>query len=429
MDEKRVFRNFKYRECDDFAAFLSKMSSEGWHFKEWNFGLIFEKGEPEEVNYSVEIFVKGSELDLKATKDTEEFAEYCKEAGWEFIDSSRKFVVFKKVKEDADEIMTQKERFEYITKAEIKASGTAFISSFLLACWYLTQFIFEGFYYSIFSCGAFIANAVFCISAIYSLICLLNNVRWYKNNKKKLLRGEEIVFGSGEDKQRKKVIRERGVVILILTVLIMTMAFASNMGMAMIVAAFSGLFFICICIIESLRPNKVTYVGSVLAVSIMVPVLFGVFILMNPVGDNIYADKTKAPLLQEDYREVDAPFMQVQIDESENIFGSIRSYYVTYYEYNENPDNEIWDDINYTVIESKQDWIIDYSWKLLTKEMINPKDIAQEWDAVAGYKEYDWNHTFYLKYENEIFMLEYEPDLTQEQITIIRDKLNLGQVM
>ena len=45
--EKRVFRNFRYSECDDFAAYLSKMASNGWHFKGWRFGLIFEKCEPE----------------------------------------------------------------------------------------------------------------------------------------------------------------------------------------------------------------------------------------------------------------------------------------------------------------------------------------------------------------------------------------------
>ena len=83
--KKRIFRNFRYSECDDFAAFLSKMAGEGWHFKGWELGLIFEKREPQNVEYSVQIFVKGSDMDLKATKDTEEYAEYCKEAGWEYI--------------------------------------------------------------------------------------------------------------------------------------------------------------------------------------------------------------------------------------------------------------------------------------------------------------------------------------------------------
>ena len=94
--KRRVFRQFRYTECDDMAAFLTKMAKEGWHFKEWKLGYVFEKGEPEVAEYAVEIFINGSSWDLKPDKNAEEFAEYCKEAGWEFIDYSKKFLIFKK---------------------------------------------------------------------------------------------------------------------------------------------------------------------------------------------------------------------------------------------------------------------------------------------------------------------------------------------
>ena len=56
--KKRVLQRFEYRECDEFAAYLHEQSLAGWHFKGWHLGLIFEKGEPEDIYYQVEVFPK-----------------------------------------------------------------------------------------------------------------------------------------------------------------------------------------------------------------------------------------------------------------------------------------------------------------------------------------------------------------------------------
>ncbi|MBM6854546.1 DUF2812 domain-containing protein [Mediterraneibacter glycyrrhizinilyticus] len=79
---RRVFKDFGYLECDAFAEYLHGMSMKGWHFREWRLGLVFEKGEPEDVCYCVEVFPKGSEMDTKPEEPAEEYAEYCQAAGW-----------------------------------------------------------------------------------------------------------------------------------------------------------------------------------------------------------------------------------------------------------------------------------------------------------------------------------------------------------
>lgn len=427
--EKRVFRSFRYSECDDFAAFLSKMASEGWHFKGWRFGLIFEKGEPEEVVYSVQIFVKGSDMDLKATADTEEYAEYCKEAGWEYIDASRKFVVFKKISEDAVDIVTPEERFKEIVNVEIKNTIISLIGSIILLGIYIKNYLCEGFYYTIFYYSMFVIIFIFFIGVVANLCQLIKNVRWYMVSKKKLSYGEKIVFGIGEREQRKKDLKGKIFTIGIEVFLICVFALESNLSTVMVVVLFGGLFLFCTCFVEYLRPNKVAGGISYLGICVMVPILLYMFISVNPITDDIYTDKTKAPLLQEDYREVDAPFMQVEINESETIFGSIETYHITYYKHSENPDDEIWDDIDYTIIESEYDWIIDHSWNVLTTDLVNPKNIAKEWGAVDGIREYEYFKSYYLKYDHQIFMFKFAPGFTQEQIDIIREKLNLGQVI
>ena len=63
--KKTTFKVFDYMHCDDFAKYLERMAAKGWHFKEWGAGLKFEKGEPTQVTYAVEVFNKASENDLR----------------------------------------------------------------------------------------------------------------------------------------------------------------------------------------------------------------------------------------------------------------------------------------------------------------------------------------------------------------------------
>ena len=84
-EKKRIPNFFSYRDCDDFANYLNRQAKKGWHFREFRLGLVFEKGEPRDTFYRVEVFPKGSEDDRKGNRDTEEYADYCREAGCKFV--------------------------------------------------------------------------------------------------------------------------------------------------------------------------------------------------------------------------------------------------------------------------------------------------------------------------------------------------------
>ena len=120
-NRKTVYLDFEYTQCDDFAAYLSEMAAKGWHFKEWRAGLVFEKGQPETVQYAAEVFIDGSDYDTRPNVHTEEFAAYCEAAGWQLLDARRKFVILKKCREDAVDIMTPRERLENIAREEKKS--------------------------------------------------------------------------------------------------------------------------------------------------------------------------------------------------------------------------------------------------------------------------------------------------------------------
>ncbi len=92
----------------------------GTPFSGWRLGMIFEKGEPENTEYAVEVFPKGSEDDRRPEADAEEYGEYCEAAGWKLVDSRKKFCVFRKIREDAVPIVTEEERIENVCKAEFR---------------------------------------------------------------------------------------------------------------------------------------------------------------------------------------------------------------------------------------------------------------------------------------------------------------------
>ena len=74
---KTVRHRFNYRQCDTFAAYLNHMARQGWHFKEFRSTLVFEKGEPEDAVYAVEIFTDGTAHDMQPSYKAMNFAEYC----------------------------------------------------------------------------------------------------------------------------------------------------------------------------------------------------------------------------------------------------------------------------------------------------------------------------------------------------------------
>lgn len=122
-DKKVVYKAFDYTSCDDFARYLEAMARKGWHFSQWTTGLVFERGEPQDVTYAVEVFIDGSEQDIRPGIHTLNFADYCEAAGWKLMDAKRKFVIFRKISDNAEPILTPRERVNNAARASASRSG------------------------------------------------------------------------------------------------------------------------------------------------------------------------------------------------------------------------------------------------------------------------------------------------------------------
>ena len=126
-NEKKKAFDFYYTELAAFAEYLEQQESKGYRLKRFeNNMLIFEKCEPRNIRYSVEIF-KGSSY--------REFIESCSLEGWEHVTTyNGELYIFRTQKSDAIEIMTdEKEKFKTTAKRMVFQPG-------------LWSFIFSAFY-------------------------------------------------------------------------------------------------------------------------------------------------------------------------------------------------------------------------------------------------------------------------------------------
>ena len=69
--------------------------------------MVFDKEEPQKLEYAVEVFSEGNENDTKPEPETEEFAGTV-EAGWELVSSRKKLCIFRKLSQDAAPIINRR---------------------------------------------------------------------------------------------------------------------------------------------------------------------------------------------------------------------------------------------------------------------------------------------------------------------------------
>lgn len=189
------FVSFRYIERGAFAEYLHRMSLKGWHFAGWKLGMVFGRGEPEDIVYDVEIFSEAREKDLRPVEETEEYAEYCRAAGWEFIDANRKFCVFRKVSEDAVPIVTEEEQVEEIWKAEGKRLIFPTIIFGLFALDSSVNAVKTGLENWIFSDLSLFILMILPAYFLENILQWVFTLKWYLTGKKRISSGKPVRYG------------------------------------------------------------------------------------------------------------------------------------------------------------------------------------------------------------------------------------------
>lgn len=415
---KRVRKQFDYMHCDDFAAYLSEMAAKGWHFKIWEDTLVFEKGEPTDVTYAVEVFTKAKEGDFGPEDDTFEFSEYCESAGWKFIDSQRKFCVLKKVKENAAPLFTPEERVRNAYKASASGGAVwAFVIYSLLAlvqCFFMIP-AWQSFLFPF---------DMFFIWGLWQVI--LGAELWkfgYAAVKKSqyikgIRQGEEPYIGN--QKRWIGYIRVKWITVVILVAAFLgSLILANKMGYALFYAlVIGGALFLATKIVRA-HPDRTQ--GKI-HWGIFFVLLVAVLVLGSKAlgtekrtSEEIQQIKQELPLSYSDYKTYEEKVWTADISRVKNVLGEFTEYTALY-------DTRM---LQYQIYCSEYDWLIDGMWDIAKAGMAEgvPTDCAAEWEAEEAYR--DNNGDYYVKYENSYFVLYEWEVLTKDQIDIIRDKMGL----
>ena len=418
--KKRVLQRFEYRECDEFAAYLHEQSLAGWHFKGWHLGLIFEKGEPEDIYYQVEVFPKGKDQDMKPEDDTKEYVEYCEAAGWKFIDSQGKFCVFIREKEDAVPIVESKERFCNVKAAEWGNWLRQYGIMFFMVVWHGALGWLASFENVVFE-NAWIFVCVVClIASIVGVIEGIWLLGWAKQMKKQL--------AAGKIPEYRRKTRHNGIVRLFLILVLAAatvMLWIGNermefwtviitMGCSLIIAVLAAL----------LKPSRLSYDifswisgFAVIAICIfLVPAIF----ISNGRGRKAELGLEDIPFSLKDMRMLDVP-EDVGGTHRESILGSRTSCYVTCEE--DGSSNEKINFIHYDYIESDYRWVLERIWELNEENMEEASDCSEEGYALEARQS---EGSYYIKYDDKILKIYIGRPLSAEEIDAVCRKIGVA---
>ncbi|MBR5317033.1 MAG: DUF2812 domain-containing protein [Lachnospiraceae bacterium] len=416
--KKTTFKVFDYMHCDDFAKYLERMAAKGWHFKEWGAGLKFEKGEPEQVTYAVEVFNKAKETDLRPEPNTKEFAEYCEAAGWKLVDAKQKFCIFKKVDENAVDILTTEERVENSWKA------TYSFSAFLLLVLYGINMALQFrnlfgpmFSYSIFSTLSLFNVSVWTFLFLTQLMKFVSAVTVKMKLLKQIKSGREIYIGTNKEGKKRWNGHTFSVMILMMLCLIMLVMLEDIRLVIYYVFLMVGTFAF-VTILAKVRPDAETnmiiqVVFTIVYMFLIILIPFMIFTNDREKRNNI----ENVPLTISDYKEGLEDTDDISISLNKNILGSKEHYWV----YREE------ESISYEIYRSKHSWILNRIWEdeADKKQNENKTYYTNAWEADIAFRNEIGD--YYVRYEDSIliFYEDMENELDSGQISIIRDRLEL----
>ena len=418
---KTVLKGFDYMHCDDFAKYLSDMAAKGWHFVEWGAGLKFEKGEPEQAVYAVEVFQKASENDMRPEPNTQEFAEYCEAAGWKFLDAKQKFCIFKKIDPSAIELYTPEERVNNAMKSTFSGSAIILLVLYGLNSVLRWSSLATAFERNIFSGSFFFQIAIWTVMFIGQFLMLLSAFYKSRRLKKKVHRGEKIYIGNRQDGKYHVNIRDIYIGILIL-MLMYYFYILDRMDMIIFNILLVVGILTFFAILNKMRPERDTGIAIQLTfVTVLILFIIGGnwFIFSKDMEDKVSKDEPL--LIPADYRECDYEVDHTSYNGDENFLGSVDRYIV---------NNSADDYILYYIYRSEYAWILDKIWKVeIADEEANKEvvDCTLAWDAQKAIR--NSYGTYNIRYENAILIFRDDKDvyLSEKQIDSILDKLELGR--
>lgn len=421
MKRKVVFRKYHYRECENFADYLEKMAVKGWIFKGWKLGLIFGRDSPHREIYTVEIFPEVDESDKKLELNTKDYIQDWRTAGWELVDSTRKFYIFRKIREDAIPVIAEKEKYENICRAE----WDSFKNEFFMSC-FIEALIFWRLFTTDFITYIF-SNIFLLIFSAWNLIFLcesglfLGFISWKIRSQKRLKKGENVFYG----KRKGWVhiwIGLRSFLYYILTVIVIgvliSLIFRENNFGALIIIGAQLLFFGIMLWIRSFGEKKV--LANLLCISVFLATLFACIVGISEEKRSSQAQlKEPDKILENSYSKGTLEEREIQ----KGILGEVIQYSISLYAVGEDGTQDSYGNrvVCYKYY-SDRGWILDriYSLYIDDEKVV----IGENLREVLEVKQDPQKLETAVKFKDTVLYMTSREKLNQEQILLLCQILN-----
>lgn len=206
-NELKKYVLFQINECDAIKEYLEEMALKGWKLKRIQTFFYFEKIEPQALYYSVEVFSKASVFDTVPARDTNEYIEYCREAGWKFVCTLGQINIFVSNSKDTVPIETDDaQKFKAIKKGIVKQNA---VSWFCLVPIFLFNAIsdllfYDAFFTSNMNLMAFLFYLIFFAA---TLIQVASFIAWTVRQRRRLKQGEPIQYISKSGRRKRTLLQ------------------------------------------------------------------------------------------------------------------------------------------------------------------------------------------------------------------------------
>ncbi len=105
---KKQTRMFSYFDYDGMADHFEKMAAEGWMLEKiTNRSFHYVKAQPQKVKFAVIYYANRSDFDPVITEGQQDLNQFCRRAGWHFVDSLRQIHVYCNYNENPLSIETE----------------------------------------------------------------------------------------------------------------------------------------------------------------------------------------------------------------------------------------------------------------------------------------------------------------------------------
>lgn len=443
----KKFFVFQYTECEALEEYLEGMALKGWILSNVSKGFsyfTFQKGEPQKLIYSVQVFDKASLFDTQLNANTMEYIDYCKEAGWQFVCNKEKIHIFVTADENAVPIETDEAmKYQTIKKSMLKQNIVNWFVLPILITFDVLLFYFTNF-------EGFVTSYAYLFVALLWVLCLFLSASriigfslWCRHAKQNLANNQPLPSYSKNDLIKRSRMRMIPVLISLVSVICF---FIASLCSGDYLSAFSLIIpIIILCLTISLC---IWFYNQKLSRStnIVLPIVFGTFsaflIMVSMIvlfasssghariyiTDHSFSifSQTKPPLVMEDL----GIKPEKSRESSNDVSGTFLAQYASSYDDSYNNAQDQSDEntgISYSLFKSNYDFIIDHymNYKLNRYEVYKPSDAAI-WDAKKAFCEVN-THRYMVIYNHCVLLFRCDQPINQDRIKIIEEKLNLKE--